>query len=414
MGCLAAGCSSSSGKSNGEICASGSDIIHDVNQHLCWLADANFAASSAGQAIQAQMGVSGIEPNGAMDYTTAQSWVAALNAVDGGKGYLGHHTWQLPGTPMKDPTCGALGPQGASFGGLCQGDALGNLYYQLLNQMLPDDVAPGFGASVGPLQNVQLAYYWTSSDAGVGGKQVFSFIGIGDATTTNDSYYYVLPMVPSSYGPIVGTDGKAPTCGAGATVVLYTDGPAANQAVYDCVTGNTWLVDANLANTNAFGLTGDVPGGITEKRPYPQPNPTTITAPQISGGAMLFTTATQWVTALASSDYLGSMHWQLPASAADMRALYTHLQLAAGDALLAFQGSAGPFQNLQPFFYWETCVPDPNGTGGTSADCAQGNAPPSASGNQMNFDFTFGYGIQATDAATLKYFAMVNYSDGTQ
>jgi len=27
----------------------------------------------------------------------------------------------------------------------------------------------------------------------------------------------------------------------------------------------------------------------------------------------------------------------------------------------------------------------------------------------MNFDFTFGYGIQATDVASMKYFAMVSY-----
>jgi hypothetical protein len=398
---------------SGLVPADSGQLVHDLTRNVYWLRDANFAASSQGQAIQAQMGVTGITPNGAMDYPTAQAWVAALNAMNGGQGYLGHQNWQLPATPMKDSTCGAMGPQGASFGGLCRGNPLGNLYYRALNDMLPDNVAPGFGVTIGPIQQLQLSYYWTSAAGGIGGAQVFSFTGLGDATTTNDSYYYVLPEVPAASGPI---GGVAPTCAPGTSVTPYVAGPAAGQAVYDCVTGITWLANANLAATNPLGLTGNVPGGITEKRPYPSPRPTTIAAPLIKGGAMLWSTAKQWVAALDSANagtgYLGSAQWQLPASAAEMRALYQHLQLAPGDARLAAHDTVGAFLNLQPFFYWEVCEPDPSGLGGTSADCAQGNAPPSTSGAQMNFDFTFGYGIQATDLAALRYFVMV-YFPGT-
>jgi hypothetical protein len=390
----------------------GGQVVYDSNNRVYWLADANFAASPEGRKIQGEMGVTGIGPNGTMDYPTAQKWVHALNAYDHGVGWLGHHNWTLPASPMRDPTCGAMGPQGASFGGLCQGNALGKLYYVGLNRMLPDNVAPHFSATVGPFENMTLSYYWTAASGGLAGKRIFSFAsGMADATTTSDSYYYVLPVVPQTYGPI---GGERPRCPAGSAVVLYTEGPAANQAVYDCSTGDSWPANANLAASNAFGLTGNVAAGIEERRPYPRPpHPTRITAPEISGGAMLWETATRWVAAMNAFDhgagYLGSNHWQLPDSPPDLRTLFRNLKLDSGDPRLMADGSVGPFRNLQPFFYWEECAPDPKGSGGSSADCAEGNAPSGRSDNQMDYDFTFGYGIQGTDAASLKYFVMVYY-----
>jgi hypothetical protein len=391
----------------------GVPIVYDANNKVYWLADANFAASPEGRKIQEESGVTGIGPNGAMDYPTAQKWVQALNAYDHGSGWLGHHNWRLPASPMKDPTCGALGPQGASFGALCEENALGKLYYTGLNLTFPDNVVANFGAAVVPFQNLQLAYYWTAASGGLNGKRVFSFVsGMADATTTNDSYYYVLPMVPQKFGPI---GGAAPSCPTRSALVLYTEGPAANQAVYDCNTGNSWSANANLAAVDPFGVTGNVPGGIEERRPYPRPpRPIRITGPQIVGGAMLWQTVAQWINGMNAFNrgigYLGSNHWQMPDGPPDLRMLYRNLKLDdSGDARLMADGSVGPFRNLQPFFYWEECVPDRKGSGATSADCAAGNAPPGAAGGRMNYDFTFGYGIQSTDLGALKYFVMVYY-----
>ncbi len=390
----------------------GGQIVYDSNNRVYWLADANFAASAEGQKIAREMGVSGIGANGTMDYPTALQWVKALNRYDHGSGWLGHNDWQLPAAPMKDPSCGALGPQGASFGSLCQGNPLGNLYYVGLNRMLPDNVAPPFGATVGPFENMQLSYYWTAADGGLHGRRVFSFAsGMANATTIVDSYYYVLPVVPKQYGPI---GGKSPRCLRRPVpqMILYTQGPAKDKAVYDCDTGNSWPVNANLAASDPLGLTGEV--SIEERRPYPRPaHPTRIKAPVISGGAMLWRTATRWLEAMNDAEYAGSKHWQLPGSPVDLRALFQDLRLNSGDPRLMARGTVGPFQNLQPFFYWEECVPNLNGTGGTSQDCAKGNAPPGRATppRQMNYDFTFGYGIQATDLYALKNFVMVYYSE---
>jgi hypothetical protein len=240
----------------------GGQVVYDTNAHVYWLADANFAASLEGRRIQTEMGVTGIGLNGTMDYPTARKWVQALNAYDHGAGWLGHHDWRLPASPMKDTTCGAMGPQGASFGALCQDNLLGKLYYVGLGRTFPESVAPDFNATVEPFRNLQLSYYWTAASGGLAGKKIFSFAsGSADATTTVDSFYYVLPMVPRASGPI---GGSAPRCPTPAAVVPYTDGPAANQAVYECNTGSSWPANANLAALDAFGLTGEA-AGIEER-----------------------------------------------------------------------------------------------------------------------------------------------------
>ena len=391
----------------------GGEVVYDSALHVYWLADADFAASPKGREIQSAMGLTGINPNGSMSYATARKWVAALNAYDNNRGYLGHNNWQLPETPLKDPTCGALGPGGASFGALCQGDALGHLYYVALKQVFPANAAPFSGASIEPFLGVQLAYYWTQTLGGVNGtgRQVFSFSsGQADVTEVNDTYYYLLPMVAKQNGPIGGT---APACSAGAHLAAYTQGPAKNEAVYDCDTGISWLANANLPATDTFGISGDVPGGIQYRRPYPRPHPITLKIPQIVGGAMMWDTAQRWMNALnAANDrngYLGSSHWQLPDSPADLKTLYTHLQLAAGDPRLMAHENLGLFHNLQPFFYWETCAADPSDSVNSSSECAKGYAPTGKRGREMSFDFTFGYGLLSTDLSTLNYFVTVYY-----
>jgi len=384
----------------------GGEIVYDANNQVYWLADANFAATQS-------FGISGIDSNGAMDYPTAQKWVAKLNAYENGRGYLGHNNWQLPATPLIDATCGATGPGGASFGALCKGNALGNLYYVGLGNRYPLDAAPSPGAKVGPLQNLQPSYYWTNTSGGVRGrgKQVFSFnSGQPDVSETRDAYYYVLPMVPQTAGPIGGSS-MAPSCASGASLELYTQGPAANQAVYDCSKtaskGLSWPVNANLAAlaSSVFGVKGTV------QVQYPL-HSIILTVPKITRrGAMLWNTAqTQWLPALRGyqgKGYLESKYWQLPNSPSDLATLFDQLGLASAHQRLRLlaPGDVGPFRNLQPFFYWEVCAPGP---GKTSPDCDAGNAPKAR--RQLNYDFNFGNGLQSTDLFTLKYFVMVYYT----
>ena len=365
-------------------------IVYDPNQSVCWLANADLAGDPA---MRTALGVTGIFSNGSMDHPTAQKWVAALNAYNNGAGYLGHNDWQLPAAPLVDATCANTGPDGASFGPLCTVSALSHLYSAGLKLTFPASAVPGFGATVSPLHNLKSSYYWAlQNDGGPsgsdnGGQEVLSFsAGIQGGVTTQDNYFYTLPMIPGALG-------IPPSCSSGGpTVVPYTAGPAAGSAVYDCNTKYTWAADGNMAASNVYGISGNVSIPATQSR--------TITAPKIINGAMLFDTATQWMQALNSAKYLGSSSWQIPASAAVLKDLFTDLGLSPGDSRFMANGATGPFQNLQPFYYWG-CQRD---QAGTSQSPCTGYAP-----SDLQWSFNFDSGFQPTSALVQHFFVMVYY-----
>src|ERR1035441_412743 len=68
--------------------------------------------------------------------------------------------------------------------------------------------------------------------------------------------------------------------------------------VYDPITNITWLANANLAATNAFGL----------------PLCTSPTAPSLcvaQDGAMSWSSASQYIANLNTAAYLGQTNWQV-------------------------------------------------------------------------------------------------------
>lgn len=64
--------------SNAALVDSSGGLIYDTELGISWLADANLAVTNA-------FGVTGINANGSMDWSTAQSWIAAMNTAN----YLG-------------------------------------------------------------------------------------------------------------------------------------------------------------------------------------------------------------------------------------------------------------------------------------------------------------------------------------
>jgi len=363
-------------KTHGLIPADFGMIVYDSNQGLCWLADANLAGDPE---IQAKLGVTGINPDGTMFYATAVQFVNALNAYDHGHGYLGHNNWQLPVTPQNDGTC--TSSKNVSFGASCKGSALGSLYYVGLNRTFPDSVVPQFTDRVWPFRNLQPSLYWASG-MDSSGQVTFSFgTGANGSNTTKYNYYHVLPMAVGLIGPM-------PT---GSGVVPYTKGAAASKAVYDTNTGISWVLDANLAAFNNFGVTGS-----TIIPPDAASGGSSLTAPLIDvDGAMLLATATQsggWLAGLNESSYAGTNSWMLP-SLVDMKALFQDVNLSTGNARLESERSAGPFQNFQPFFYW-ACMRDQNGT--TQSPCDPSLSPTAIT----EYSFDFDNGFEGTDVAT--------------
>lgn len=356
-------------------------LVFDANQGVYWLANANLAGDPV---IRATLGISGINPNGTMTFTTALQWVNALNNANGGSGYLGHTNWQLPTVPPTDTTCSVLhGNNGNSFGAHCNESALGNLYNTGLGLTFPNSAIPGFTNTIGLFNNLQPSLYWTSLPES-GGEKTYTFLTdlVGSNTTTYN-YFYVLPMISGTIG----------TIGPGTGLVTYTNASAAGKAVYDTATGLTWVLDADLAHSSDFGLTGTTVLTPGQGSPFSVPLINT-------SGAMLFATANVWLTATNNANYAGASSWSLPAPS-DLKTLFSDLNLQPGEARLTMQGNVGPFQNLQPFFYWG-CMRDQSGT---SRSPCNGSSP----GMNMAWSFNLDNGFQATDDDTKAFYVEVYF-----
>lgn len=376
--------------------------ILDVASGMTWLANANLAGDAT---VRAALGVPGINPNGTMDYPTALAWVQALNAHDNGAGYLGRTDWQLPTTPAQDASCAVpAGRSGNSFGPSCTGGALGHLYTVGFGARFPAEIAPPTNHQLGPFHHVQQGLYWTAGKDPADpptprdSANAFTFTfttNVRGRNTTAGNYFHVLPIVRG----VIGTEAPA-----GAGLVPYTSGPAAGLAVYDTRTGVTWASDGALAASNTFGISGDTTVTFNVARS------STLTAPRIDGaGKMLFSTAHDWIQALNAATYAGADDWTLPA-VAELQALYADLDLATASAQLLEHDPAGPFTNVQRFFYWscqraESDRRAPCGLEGPGTLLAEDG------GEEMQWGFNFQSGFLGTAQHSKQFFVMVVHPD---
>ncbi len=147
--------------------------------------------------------------------------------------------------------------------------------------------------------------------------------------------------------------------------------PGSFEAYYDTVLDITWLANANLADTNAFGVSG-------------------INA----DGTMNWAKANEWIAAMNSAAYLGISDWRLPTvtdtGTSGCNFAYTgtdcgyNVDLSTGEMAHMFYSTlgnlayyntsgsgsqpgwgltnTGPFSNLKPNYYWSgtTYAPNPS------------------------------------------------------
>lgn len=351
--------------------------VYDATNNITWLADFNLPASNrfgipvcTGTNVGVQ---TCINPSGSMNYGAAEAWVAAMNAAN----YLGHSNWQLPTTPLVDNTCGKTGPTGQNFGFGCTAGALDTVYNNV-GPKPPNTAVPIPANTAGPFSNVQPYLYWSQSVSSAGassGNATFSFATGWQGANTLPNFLYLWPMIP----------GKLPgTPAASGTGLQVNPGGA---TVYDPITNITWLANANLPATNAFGL----------------PLCTSPTAPSLcvaQDGAMTWSSASQYIANLNTAAYLGQTNWQAPTISTACpgygcegtdnplgNLFYDQFGLVEGAAAVTTPNiSVGPFNNLQPYLYW-SCV------GNTLQDACQSAGP------AANFEesYSFGAGFQGTD-----------------
>ena len=364
--------------------------VLDTNLYVTWLADANLPATE-------KLGVSNINADGSMNFATAVEWVNALNAMNGGAGYLGHSNWTIPTTPINDSTCRASGPNG-NFGFNCRKSAMGSLYYLSLGLNYPDSAVPIPNYIVGPFTNFQPYLYWsdTANPDSSKGYRSFSFNSGWQGSNVDRHYMYALPMIPGRLPGIyypTGVNG----------LQISADG----QTVYDPNPAGdvTWLANANLAMAQDFGAQCVNNDGTACINP---------------DGSMSHTTAENWIIGMNSynggAGWLGQVHWQLPptvdpdascttsfgCTGSPMGELfYAQLGLSPGDSVVPTPDTlVGPFNNLQPYLYWSCGIPN------TIPVC---QAPPPAPGFQWSF--SFGNGFEGTDLTANNLYVMVYSPD---
>jgi hypothetical protein len=156
------------------------------------------------------------------------------------------------------------------------------------------------------------------------------------------------------------------------------------------------VLDANLAASNNFGVVGNATiiskvNGMTYNPPFIE-----------SDGAMLFSSVADWIAGMNTNQYAGANNWKLP-TLKDLQALYTDLGLEAGaTAALRSTASVGPFQNLQPGFYW-SCERDAGGN--AQSPCDYSLVPP----GDLPYSFDFNDGFVGTDGNGKQFYVMVYF-----
>lgn len=352
------------------VATDGGQLVYDSVLQVYWLADANLAATDT-------FGVSGINPDGSMSWNTAQNFVAALNDSD----YLGHNDWRLPLTLQPDTGCTQQTSQG-SFAFDCTGSDMGELFYVQLGGTRGATIATLNSGRGRLFRHFQPYLYWSgTADANVGKSSwSFSFGNGFEGTNLNANAMYVLPEFPAT--PVTPSPppanvgmGVVPAVNANPSLVRSGGG----LTVYDRALNVTWLADANLAGSDACGVTGINPDG-----------------------SMNWNTAQAFIDSLNARNYLGHSTWRLPKTSgtdstcsvqtpqlhqgsgydctgSEMGELfYTELGSEAGSTLArTHDRQARLFTDFQQSLYWSN--------------------PDSSQANFGAFTFSFGNGWQGTN-----------------
>lgn len=153
----------------------GGQAYYDSGLNVTWLANAKLASTQT-------FGVSGVQADGSMSWTTAQNWIGAMNTAN----YLGYGDWRLP---TVNPVSGTFFNYTFAFSGTTDkgynisapgspyagshGSELSFLFYNSLANLGARDLNGASRgcesnpnaclANAGPFQNLMADTYWSGS-----------------------------------------------------------------------------------------------------------------------------------------------------------------------------------------------------------------------------------------------------------
>ena len=346
------------------VAASTATTVDDPALGVTWLADADLAAEKT-------FGVAGINRDGSMTYNEALAWVAAMDHAD----YLGHTNWTLPitPTPSVDPTCtGENRKAGGNFGIDCKRSPMASLYSEWFGLRAPDTTVAIPSTATGPFEDFQPYLYWTDGTYKYKGTQTrccftFSFNNGFKGANTDLHSMYVLPLVPGNpFGAKVT---------AGSRLASTDNGPAVYQAVHG-TSGITWLADADLGQSESFGVTA----GIGHD------------------GSMTNTAAVGWVAGMdGNGGWLKQTDWAFP-TAAQLAGLYKALGLSSQEPVVPVPDTERRgISDIQPYLYW-SCA------GASIVGVCHGQPA-----SDYQWSFSMGNGFEGTDLLSKELYVMVYY-----
>lgn len=230
------------------------NAVYDDVLDITWLANANLAASNT-------FGVSDINASGSMNWNTAESYMAAMNATNTGAGYLGVNTWrQSTVSPVN----------GSSFNTTFTFDGSTDSGYQLNAPV--DATYNQSGQSAGSTSSELAYHYYNNLGAigacsGVGNSNTYgcvssSISGVDNATNTanlalfdnlqNSVYWTGTELAPSSSDAFEfnTTNGFQVTLNKNLNLLVWAVAPGNVAAVP--VPAAVWLMGSALAGLFGF------------------------------------------------------------------------------------------------------------------------------------------------------------------
>jgi len=164
--------------------ALGGQVVNDTDLNITWLANANLAATNT-------FGVSGINADGSMIWSTAQSWIGAMNTAN----YMGYNDWRLPTTLQPDASCGTQNNWG-SLGYNCTGSEMGHLFYNELGGTAGSSISSSTDPDLALFSNVQSHSYWSDTEFAPNADFAWGFDFRYGFQTFHWAYLYALAVRP--------------------------------------------------------------------------------------------------------------------------------------------------------------------------------------------------------------------------
>jgi len=124
----------------------GGGMIYDEDLDITWLADANYAKTN------------GDDADGLMPWDSAVAWADQLV-------FGGHDDWRLPTTSV------------ACTGYNCTGSELSHLFYDELGGVAGSSLAAVHNSNYDLFTNIELDYYWSGTEGGIGAWSFLMFTG---------------------------------------------------------------------------------------------------------------------------------------------------------------------------------------------------------------------------------------------